>query len=62
MFLERIFMKDFNAVFLTGTSPKVLPVKKIGRHHYAASGNILRRLMAAYDGLIEEYQVNFTIN
>lgn len=55
-------LKDFNAVFLTGTSPKVLPVKKIGRHQYAASGNILKKLMAAYDGLIEEYQENFTIN
>ncbi len=48
-------MADFDAAFFTGTSPKVLPIKRIANAQYAVTNIVMRRLMAAYDNLMNQY-------
>ncbi|MBN1821315.1 MAG: aminotransferase class IV family protein [Prolixibacteraceae bacterium] len=45
----------FDCVFLTGTSPKVLPVKKIGNLTFNCQNQICLRIIQKYDELISEY-------
>ncbi len=40
------------AVFLTGTSPKILPVNRIDEITYSTGHPMMKNLMAAYDDLI----------
>ncbi len=46
---------NFDAVFLTGTSPKVLPVSHIGGHSFAVKYPQLEMLMSRYDQMVENY-------
>jgi branched-chain amino acid aminotransferase len=48
----------YDAVFLTGTSPKVLPVSSIGKQEFETQHQALRRLMESYDAKIEAYIEN----
>lgn len=48
----------YDAVFLTGTSPKVLPVSSIGKQKFDPQHQALRLLMKAYDEEIETYIKN----
>lgn len=48
-------LATYDAVFLTGTSPKVLPVSSIGKLKFAPQHQALRELMKAYDQQIEAY-------
>lgn len=50
---EELSLMD--AAFLTGTSPKVIPIRKIGNLIYRVSHPIVHSLMKAYDDLIAEY-------
>ncbi|MBN2806662.1 MAG: aminotransferase class IV, partial [Prolixibacteraceae bacterium] len=43
----------FDAVFLTGTSPKILPVRQIGTERFNVENQLLRFLMAQYDALMQ---------
>jgi branched-chain amino acid aminotransferase len=45
----------FDAIFLTGTSPKVLPVQSIGNLNYNTRLNCIKSLMNCYDGRIAQY-------
>lgn len=45
---------DFDAAFISGTSPKVLPIRTIGSTLYAVGNPLLRRLMKLYDAAIEQ--------
>ena len=45
----------FDAAFITGTSPKILPINQIGETHFNSANQILLRLMDQFDLLIEEY-------
>ncbi len=44
-----------DAVFLTGTSPKILPVSQVEELSFASQSPKLRELMDAYDALISVY-------
>jgi branched-chain amino acid aminotransferase len=46
---------EVESVFITGTSPKVLPVRSLDRHIFDIQNKQLRFLMSAYDDLIENY-------
>lgn len=46
---------DFDAVFITGTSPKVLPVKSIRSVNFDVSNLFVAKLMALYNQKIQEY-------
>lgn len=48
-------LKSFNAAFLTGTSPKILPVVKIDAFKFDPKNEVVKQLTQLYDRLIEEY-------
>ncbi len=56
---ERLFnleeMAGADAVFLTGTSPKVLPVSGIDHLRFSPGNSLVRTIAAHYDELIEDY-------
>jgi len=45
-------LSTMEAVFLTGTSPKILPVNRIDNRSFGVDHPMMRKLMEAYDGLI----------
>jgi branched-chain amino acid aminotransferase len=47
-------LPSMEAVFLSGTSPKILPVNRIGHLTYSTGHIMLKKLMEAYDDLILE--------
>jgi len=47
-------LPSMEAAFLSGTSPKILPVNCIGQIHYSTGHVMMKNLMAAYDDLIQE--------
>lgn len=48
-------LKHFDAAFITGTSPKILPIKKIDGFTFNHQNKIVRQLMKSYDDLIAGY-------
>lgn len=52
-------LEDFQAAFLTGTSPNILPIHKINGFNFNVQNQIVRQLMKAYDELIETYSTSF---
>lgn len=51
-------LKSFDAAFITGTSPKILPVKRIGNIVFKTDNSILRKLIRQYDLAIKNYITN----
>ncbi len=45
-------MKNFNACFLTGTSPKVLPVVRLNQWNFDVQHFLMRRLMLDYNKIV----------
>lgn len=58
-FLEEIIsgndLNKFDAVFLTGTSPKVLPISTIDEFKFPVQNKIMLKIMDAYNQMIENY-------
>lgn len=53
-----VFINDlsqYDAVFITGTSPKLLPVKEVNNVTFDCNNSTLRRVMEEFDKLIFEY-------
>ena len=48
-------LSDFDAAFISGTSPKILPVKNIGASSFKTDNPVLRKLMQQYDLMIDNY-------
>ncbi len=48
-------LDNYDAAFITGTSPKILPIKKIGDITFKPQNEIVRQLMKSYDDLIYNY-------
>ncbi len=46
---------QFDAAFITGTSPKILPIRQIDNGTFNAKNEKVGRLMQGYNQLIEEY-------
>lgn len=54
--IHKSFLNECDGLFITGTSPKVLPISRVNEILYDSPKNeIILRLMEAYDSLIEEY-------
>ena len=57
--MEQAVFKDeigyFDAAFLTGTSPKVLPIKSIGKQVFNVQNTAVHRLMDSYNQMIQNY-------
>ncbi|QIA08623.1 aminotransferase class IV [Draconibacterium halophilum] len=47
-------LTDFDAAFITGTSPKILPIKEVDEHCFDAQNKVLRRVMNEYDKMFEK--------
>jgi branched-chain amino acid aminotransferase len=47
-------LPSMEAAFLSGTSPKILPINRIDRIAFSARHVMMKNLMAAYEDLIEE--------
>jgi branched-chain amino acid aminotransferase len=48
-------LSSFSAAFITGTSPKVLPIRRIDSFWFAPSDPLMRRIMKSYEAQVEEY-------
>jgi branched-chain amino acid aminotransferase len=48
-------IKTYDAAFLTGTSPKVLPVRSIGKQVFNTQLSVVKELMDQYNSLIDNY-------
>lgn len=48
-------ISTYDAVFLTGTSPKVLPVRSVGNHGFNTQLLVLQKLIRSYDDMIVKY-------
>ena len=48
-------LKHFDAAFITGTSPKILPISKIDGFSFNPKNDIVRQLMKSYEDLIVAY-------
>ncbi len=49
-------LKDMDAMFITGTTPKVLPVNNIGGIEFDTNNTIVTQLMQAYNNMVDEYK------
>ncbi len=45
----------FDAVFISGTSPKILPVNSIDNHKFTTNNQVVKSLMRTYENLINQY-------
>ncbi|MCX7985961.1 MAG: aminotransferase class IV [Bacteroidales bacterium] len=48
-------LSGYESVFLTGTSPKVLPIRSIDHHIFRVNHPLVESIMRAYDQTIESY-------
>jgi branched-chain amino acid aminotransferase len=55
-------LETFQGIFITGTSPKVLPVRQIDDKYFAVNSKLLRFTIEEFDHLIREYLKDFTYN
>ncbi len=59
--IEFIDLKSFEGAFITGTSAKVLPVRKIDNHNFQVDIPIIRKVMEKYNLKILNYLSGFNI-
>jgi branched-chain amino acid aminotransferase len=48
-------LETFQGIFITGTSPKVLPVKKIDEICFSVEISMIREIMEYYEKLISGF-------
>lgn len=46
---------NLDAIFITGTSPKVLPISKVDNNRFAFENIILHKIMLEYNSIIKDY-------
>ncbi len=55
-------LKELDGVFMTGTSPKILPIRSIGELQFAsAESPVIKEVMKGYDDLMNKYVRSKTI-
>jgi branched-chain amino acid aminotransferase len=57
-FEKEILYKEistFDALFITGTSPKILPVRKVANLEFNVQNEVVQLLVKSFDSLINEY-------
>jgi len=48
-------LSEFDSAFISGTSPKILPLRSIGNYKFNVHNRMVRELMALYNRTIEDY-------
>lgn len=56
--IKYIDLENMDAAFISGTSPNILPIKKIENKELDCKNELLRKLMLNFDKTIEEYIKN----
>jgi branched-chain amino acid aminotransferase len=56
--LHKDNLSMMDAVFLTGTSPKVLPVRRVGDLLFSIDNPLVKKLVEGYNDLIDKYITN----
>lgn len=51
-------LNGFEAAFITGTSPKILPIKQVDSHCFNVENKELRALMLEFENLVKDYIKN----
>jgi branched-chain amino acid aminotransferase len=54
-------LSDFDAAFITGTSPKILPIKNIDNYRFATGNMVVQTLIENFNELIEDYVNKFKV-
>lgn len=55
-------IERLEGIFISGTSPKILPVEKVGNIHFSSASNpIVLKLMVEYERLLEDNINNFQL-
>jgi len=49
-------LREMDAMFITGTTPKVLPVNQLGDIKFKVNNTIVVNLMQAYSNMVDEYK------
>lgn len=57
--VHRNKLAGMDGAFISGTSPKVLPLSGIDDHHFPAQHPLIQELMKAYDTLIRNYILTY---
>jgi len=52
--VPRLEISSYDALFITGTSPKILPVAKAGNTNFDTQNQLMRKLMRLHDQLMEQ--------
>lgn len=52
-------LSDFEAAFITGSTPKVLAIKKLDNHFFTVNNPVIQHLSKQYEKLIADYQNKF---
>jgi len=55
-------LEGVDSVFMTGTSPNVLPFREIDRYRFNVKNEILHQVAAAYMTMVEDYMKEFEKN
>jgi branched-chain amino acid aminotransferase len=56
-------IESFDALFISGTSPKILPVRSVGdMMFYSSENNMVKIIKIAYDKTIDRYMKNNVVN
>jgi len=55
-------LNKFDAAFITGTSPKVLPIRNIDEQAYAVQNQVINQISGMYDNMIRQYIRNAKLN
>jgi len=52
-------LDKMDGAFLTGTSPKILPVRLLENHSFNPSNEVVKKMMLFYQNLIDKYILSF---
>jgi branched-chain amino acid aminotransferase len=53
--IELKHLPNFDAVFITGTSPKIMPLKQVGKYLFDPQNKIVGDLIKGYNRVVNEY-------
>lgn len=53
--IKYVELENMDAAFISGTSPNILPIKKIEGKEFDCNNELLRKLMTSFDKRIEKY-------
>lgn len=53
--INRYKLASFDALFLTGTSPRILPVNRAGEFHFDVNHPLMNDIREVYDRMISDY-------